>query len=292
MITGFQLDSKNKPIPVGLRIILTLSSPGEKTVTFSISSDGEIENYLQKLTKINPNFGDEIWIEPTPESKSQRFIVHAPADQRILLGDFPIQISFEITVERKFSNQWMTTNKVLIILNDNQHKIFQAREFTESYQKNDLNSGEELNDESSTATETLLSGENQTHAASEISGPLNQSTKARKKFSRPIRLVAGLSLILPAVFLLTPLSLFALDQPDDRNAKLAITLPATESAIGETIVALLVDQNGNAESYLGTVENKSTTAYLLRTGDNFIQVEKDQVQGRVIISFPFVGLPF
>ena len=334
MITGFQLDSKSKSVPVGLRIVLTLRSSNQDPFTLAISALGVIQNYAHQPSPPKADPKDEVWIEPTPESKNHRFIIHTPGNQRILLGEFPIAISIEVSVERAATNGWLTTNKVLIVLDKNDINIFQAREFVLANQQAEPDSATELNSTEINQPELdqLDSEESQSAPSDEVTvsepnfvqisesvdnleqkiqsdfetldrdelpvevpesiSKLNNVTKPQKKHFRFLKFVAGIILIMIPIAIFSPLSFIPLDQPEKEKSKLVLTWPTAETVVGDTVVASLIDLDGITKNYLGTVENKSSTAYLLRTGEDFIQVDLDQIRGHVIISIPFIGSLF
>ena len=334
MITGFQLDSKSKSVPVGLRIVLTLRSPDKDTFTLAISALGVIQNYAHQPRPPKADPKDEVWIEPTPESKSQRFVIHTPGNQRILLGDFPFQIAIEISVEREVPTGWLTTNKVLIVLDKNDIEILQAREFALDYQQPEVASAAGLNSteiiqsefdevdseeiQSEPSDEVSVSEPNFVEISESVdnlkqkiqsdfetldrdelpvevsvsSSQLSNVTKPQKKLSRVLKFVAAIILIMIPIAIFSPISFIPLDQPEKENSKLVVTWPTADTVVGDKVVASLIDLDGITKNYLGIVENKSSTAYLLRTGEDFIQVDLDQIRGHVIISIPFIGSLF
>lgn len=334
MITGFQLDSKSKSVPVGLRIVLTLRSPDKDTFTLAISALGVIQNYAHQPRPPKPDPKDEVWIEPTPESKRQHFIIHTPGNQRILLGDFPFQIAIEISIEREVPTGWLTTNKVLIVLDKNDIEILQAREFALDYQQPEVASATDLNSTEIIQPELdqLDSEEIQSQPNDEVpvlepnlfgisewvnnleqkiqsdfepvdrdelpvevpesSSQLNNVTKPQTKHFRFLKFVAGIILIMIPISIFSPLSFIPLDQPEKEKSKLVVTWSTAETVVGDTVVASLINLDGVTKNYVGTVENKSGTTYLLRTGEDFIQVDLDQIRGHVIISIPFIGSLF
>lgn len=333
MITGFQLDFNNKPVPSGVRIVLTLLSSGEEPYTFAIQATGVRQNYLPKPSSPKPNSDDEIWVEPTPASTHHRFIIHTPENQKILLGDFPVRISFEIFVERKVDNEWATTNKVLIIFDKTDHLIFQAREFNlnneipepviskESVPENanlenldqitftesdvlpngkmavELNPVQEVgsdelpNNDAQSIIETLAQSES-VESLTDLKPQSRPSTKWRKRVGHLVKSFVATGLIAFAVFASTPLSLVPVDQPENERLKLAITLPVAEPKIGDRIVTSLIDGEGNSYNYLGMVENKSKNTYLLSNDENFVQIDENQINGRIVVTIPYVGIIF
>lgn len=333
MITGFQLDTSTKPVPLGVRVILTLSSPGEESFTFAISAGGVFQNYTHQPTPPKPNPNDEIWVERTPSSKTHRFIIHTPGNQKILIGDFPIKISFEVIAERNIVNGWMTTNKVLIVLENNDYKIFQAREFVLKNKKPakvQFSEGEtkrkqlpesksnNLNEKDVKATKLVdpeshsdkpsipdqsrndliqpvfeIPAQNQvTEILQETKTQKSKTPKQRNKLAFAIKTVTSILLLIVGVFTFTPLSFVPVDQPENEKSKVVIAWPIAEPSIGDIVVSELGDLNGNTSYYLGRIENKSKSAYLLQNGENFVQVESNQIKGRVIVSIPFLGIIF
>lgn len=299
MLTGFQLDSNSKSVPFGTRIVVTLSSPGEDSFTFAISSGELIQNYISKPSSPKPQLSDEIWLEPTPDSDTQRFVIHTPEGQRIIVGDFPDPVSFEITVERKFANKWMTTNKVLVVVEKNKNQIFQAREFAPKSEALEVESEKKIINESlpkPEADEVIesdnLINEELVQINYELIEPNDDPIPPQRKSFRRTRNFALIILIFLGIFILTPLSLVHPEIPEDEKSKIVIVLPVKEPIVGQTIAASLNDSDGKISDYLGVVENKSKDTYLLRNGENFIQVNVTQIQGRVVISIPLVGTIF
>ena len=330
MINGFQLDSKSKSVPVGLRIVLTLRSPDKDKFTLAISALGVIQNYAHRPRPPKPDPKDEVWIEPTPESKRQRFIIHTPGNQRILLGDFPFRIAIEISVEREVPTGWLTTNKVLVVLDKSDIEILQAREFALNKQKLELAIVDKETDKNFPAEILDRSDLNETNAESSaeevaeldlvqisdsdsidnsiqpvfetldqsesvvlIADPETQpieSTKWRKRVNRLLTGAVGFCLIAFAVFSFTPLSWVSLDQPENEKFNVAISLPIAEPTVGDNVVATLVDVDGNYFNYAGKVENKSKDTYLVSNAETIIQVDATQIKGRVVIKIPFVGI--
>lgn len=133
MFTGFQLDPASKRLPLGVRMVVSLTSDGEEPFTLAITPIGVLPDFRHEVNPPNPRFEDEIRIQHTPDTLSQRFIIHLPEDQRILLGDFPARIAFEITVERQTVGTWQPSNKALVVLDGSECQLFQAREFTPGY---------------------------------------------------------------------------------------------------------------------------------------------------------------
>ena len=334
MITGFQLDATAKPIPPDFRIILTLISSDEEPYSFAIQKGKVVENYRHNPSPPEPNPSDEIWVESTPASTHHRFIIHTPEEQKILLGNFPVRISFEISIERRVSNEWISTNKVLIILNKKNYKIFQAREFIESEQEiepvalvepivessklekpdessfntNDVEFGDKVVQEKDSVQpseleqpagnliqssfEPLTNNEPNLVPTYESADQHNKPIKRRKRLTRLVKSVALFGIFSFALFSFTPLSLIPLDQPENEKFNVAITLPVAQPTIGDVVVASLVDLNGDSYNYIGSIENKSKNTYLLSNSENFVQVDENQIKGRVVISIPFLGIPF
>lgn len=332
MINGFQLDSKSKSVPVGLRIVLTLRSPDKDKFTLAISALGVIQNYAHRPRPPKPDPKDEVWIEPTPENKRQRFIIHTPGNQRILLGDFPFRIAIEISVEREVPTGWLTTNKVLVVLDKSDIEILQAREFALSEQNSESVRDDKQTDQKSLSEILDKTNFKETHVepngedsvqpdlsqlddseliissaqpicetlsqreldvvAADPPAPPIEPKKWRRRVNRVFKTAAGFCLITFAVFSLTPLSWVPLDQPQNEKSSVAITLQVTDPTVGDNVVASLVDVEGNSFNYVGDVENKSKNTYLLSNDENFIQVDETQIKGRVVTTIPLVGIFF
>lgn len=330
MINGFQLDSKSKSVPVGLRIVLTLRSPDKDKFTLAISALGVIQNYAHRPRPPRPDPKDEVWIEPTPESKRQRFIIHTPGNQRILLGDFPFRIAIEISVEREVPTGWLTTNKVLVVLDKSDIEILQAREFALSKQNSESAVADKQTDQKSPSEILDKTNFKETHVepnvedflqpdlaqpddpeliissaqpicetlsqreldvvADDRPAPPIESKKWRRRVNRVFKTAAGFSLITFAVFSLTPLSWVPLDQPENEKFNVVISLPIAEPSVGDNVVATLIDVDGNSFNYVGKVENKSKDTYLVSNAETIIQVDATQIKGRVLINIPFVGI--
>lgn len=133
MFTGFQLDTTSKPLPLGVRIVVTLNSQDEEPFTFAITPLGISRNFKPEIAGPQPVASDIVTVERTPSSLGHRFIIHLPEDQRIFIGDFPQRVAFEITIERQAITYWLPSNKVLVVVDGNQCDLFQAKEFSPGY---------------------------------------------------------------------------------------------------------------------------------------------------------------
>lgn len=138
MFTGFQVDASSPRLPLGVRIIISLTAPNEEPFTIAITPIGVIDNYrfpmeLLAEENIHPLAKDVISVEYTPASLAQRHIIVLPENQRLLIGNLPSMLTFDIFVERQFANSWKTTNRVLVITDGFELNLFQAKQYTKEY---------------------------------------------------------------------------------------------------------------------------------------------------------------
>lgn len=133
MITGFQLDPTSKALPLGVRIVVTLTNPYDDPYTFAITPIGILRNFNQEICEVKPTATDQITLEETPTSLGHRFIFHMPEDQRLLIGRFPERVAFDISVERQGATSWLPTNRVLFVVDGPECHGYQAKEFNQAF---------------------------------------------------------------------------------------------------------------------------------------------------------------
>lgn len=129
MLTGFEIDTKAKSLPFGVRILVSLMAKDESPFTVAILTHGVEQDFYSAPVQIKPYPADEISVQATPLSIGHRYIINLPEEQRIFVGDFPNRVAFEITVQRFHQVSWFATNRVLAIFDGSDCKMFQAKEF-------------------------------------------------------------------------------------------------------------------------------------------------------------------
>lgn len=358
MFTGFQLDPSSPRLPLGVRIVVSLTAEGEEPFTLAITPIGVIQNYrfpaeILNEENIHPYPRDVINVQYTPGSLAQRHIIQLPEDQRLLIGNLPGTFSFDIFVERQFDSQWRTTNRVLAVTDGHEFSLFQAKEYTKPYvpapiviarakpvaalepeiiyeeiDEPELPTVDETEPEVVAAPEVVIDEPTvaidlvefdepepgittkespvETSVATNVAPIFHDTESAgdvgirnylqnllKREFLRTARkrviVVVDVIVILFGIFLFTPLSLVHPDQPDKNASSVVITWPAHSPSLGQQVVTAMVDEAGAAYIFLGSVENKSGDTYLLTNGESRVQTSSSQLQGRVLLTLPFVG---
>lgn len=198
------------------------------------------------------------------EEDKASVVVDLPDGQKLLLGSLPPGVVIEVATWRGTGRPDSRTQRLLLGMSGTQ------KEKAESPKIDD----EQLDSSSETDTE-------------------NRVTPEKFWFRRRVKIAVSIMAVIllgQAVFgvmqvsFVHPKTGLSAGLGDAKSAVVAIQ-PITEISVGDFVIV----SNEESELVLGAVTSISSTWLLVTTGNGFLQIETDKVDGKVLFVVPFVG---
>lgn len=284
MLTGFILDKNSPQLASDQRILISLRSASDPTYTIAITPNGVINDYsiddfVDRVVNNVPKKEFEIGIHRAVFHSNHKFIFELPWGQKLVIGDLPKGVFFEITVLRATGNTYQEKNHVFIILKDGN---------AYAYNFNQISDVLGLTDNKSLFDDFKISSSEIARVLTQKFDSLRQNHAAESISNSFQNTLYVLSLFLFLV-MFTPLGFVHPTKPAPENNNIILVWQGTKVSPGDEVAVIYRESNQDIETYIGQVQDQSSSTVVITTDQNFLEADNRQLLGKVLLRIPFIG---